>query len=61
MVRESHAGSSYLATEDPRFHFGLGSFDQVTRVRITWPDGTVSEVADVTADQQVVVARPASP
>ncbi len=24
LVREVHAGSSYLSSEDPRVHFGLG-------------------------------------
>jgi hypothetical protein len=24
LVQELHAGSSYLSSEDPRFHFGLG-------------------------------------
>ncbi|MEM8863208.1 MAG: CRTAC1 family protein, partial [Chloroflexota bacterium] len=27
LVREYLAGSSYLASEDPRFHFGIGSFE----------------------------------
>ena len=29
--RRSHAGSSYLSSEDPRVHFGLGSGDEGAR------------------------------
>ncbi len=54
--RELYVGSSYLATEDPRLHFGLGPFTQVARVQVRWPDGTVVEWQDV-AGNRVLVAR----
>ena len=38
--RELVAGSSYLSSEDPRAHFGLGSSDQPVTVEVVWPDGT---------------------
>lgn len=36
---------SYLTSNDPRVHFGLGTSSTVDRIRITWPDGT-SEMFD---------------
>jgi hypothetical protein len=36
-------GSSYLSSNDPRAHFGLGAIDHVDAIRVAWPDrdGTV--------------------
>ncbi len=47
--RELHIGSSYLASEDPRLHFGLGDVERVPQVRITYPDGTSVTYSDVPA------------
>ena len=56
LVREVHAGSSYLATEDPRLHFGLGSADTVSNLAVFWPDGTQTRLTDVAANQDLTVA-----
>ena len=37
--REWHTGSSYLSSEDPRFHFGLGNHDLVTSIEIKNSNG----------------------
>jgi hypothetical protein len=58
LVQELHAGSSYLSSEDPRAHFGLGSETTVTRLTIRWPDGDVSHLANVAADQILTVGPP---
>ena len=39
LVREVKAGSSYLSSEDPRVHFGLGSVKLVRELRVRFPDG----------------------
>jgi hypothetical protein len=39
-VAEVHAGSSYLSSEDPRVHFGLG-VEAVRSLTVRYPDGTV--------------------
>ena len=44
---------SYLASNDPRVHFGLGSSTLVERLEVTWPDGT-SEAFDVPEVDQVL-------
>lgn len=36
-------GSSYLCSNDPRAHFGLGAVERVDAVRIAWPDGAIEE------------------
>src|SRR5262245_54430091 len=53
--RELHAGSSYLSSEDPRLHFGLGGAHQVRELRVRLPDGRTIVRTNVAADQIVVV------
>ena len=53
LVREVLAGSSYLSSEDPRVHFGLGDTAVVERLTIRFPDGTTRRLRNVAADQVV--------
>ncbi len=55
--RTVHAGSSYVSSEDPRVHFGLGDADLVAELAIRWPDGGRTALEDVAAGQVVRVAR----
>ncbi len=55
LYREIHAGSSYLSSEDPRAHFGLGDVDRVASVRVEWPDGSTARYDDVEVDQVLQV------
>jgi hypothetical protein len=57
LVREVRAGSSYLSSEDPRIHFGLGSAKVVSRLTVRYPDGTVQRLANVRADRILTVSR----
>jgi hypothetical protein len=36
-------GHSYLCSNDPRVHFGLGSVDRVDSIQVSWPDGNSAE------------------
>ena len=56
--REVQAGSSYLSSEDPRCHFGLGAADEVSELMVRWPGGGETRMTDVEADQLVKVAAP---
>ena len=56
LVQEVHAGSSYLSSEDPRPHFGLGTQTKVSKLTVRWPDGTVTVERDIPANQIVKVA-----
>jgi hypothetical protein len=58
LVREAHAGGSYLSSEDPRVHFGLGKAATVRELIVRFPDGTRTRVTDVARDQVVVVDPP---
>jgi cytochrome c peroxidase len=60
LVREVHAGSSYLASEDPRLHFGLGRAKQVQRLRVVLPDGRQFSFEGVPANQIIAVQAEAS-
>ena len=49
--REMHAGGSYLSSEDPRAHFGLGTAGGVESVTVRWPDGSSTVIEDVAANR----------
>jgi hypothetical protein len=58
LTREVQAGSSYLSSEDPRAHFGLGDSAEVPEVLVTWPGGDETSLEDVAANRIVVVEPP---
>jgi Na+-translocating ferredoxin:NAD+ oxidoreductase RnfD subunit len=58
LVQEMHAGSSYLSSEDPRFHFGLGDATEARTLVIRFPDGGERRFSGVRADHLVVVKPP---
>ena len=55
--RELYAGSSYISTEAPRLHFGLGVYDRVSRVTVRWPDGHTVTWTDVSGDRILASQR----
>lgn len=59
--REVHAGSSYLSSEDPRVHLGLGGHDTVDRLHVRWPDGRAVVLDDVVADRILPLSPPDDP
>ena len=61
LVQELHAGSSYLSSEDPRFHFGLGDATEARTLVVRFPGGGEKRFSDVRADHVVVVEAPARP
>jgi hypothetical protein len=58
LTREVHAGSSYLSSEDPRAHFGLGDSAEVSQLVVTWPGGDETTVDDIAANQIIAVEPP---
>lgn len=58
--RDVTAGYSYLASNDPRVHIGLGRASSVTGVTVRWPDGELQSFGDMRADQTVTLQRRAA-
>jgi hypothetical protein len=58
LSREVQAGSSYLSSEDPRVHFGLGAATRVSRLVVRYPWGGKSTLTGVRADRIVEIASP---
>jgi hypothetical protein len=50
-------GSSYLGSNDPRAHFGLGPASRVKAIEVRWPDGTTERFAGRPADQVVKLRK----
>jgi hypothetical protein len=57
LVREVQAGSSYLSSEDPRVHFGLGDA-KTAGLTVRYPDGSVRRLAQVRANRILSVSPP---
>jgi hypothetical protein len=55
--RDVRAAYSYLASNDPRVHVGLGKETAIRDVSVRWPDGARERFADVAADKIVVLRR----
>jgi Na+-translocating ferredoxin:NAD+ oxidoreductase RnfD subunit len=58
LERTVQAGSSYLSSEDPRVHFGLGPVTSVTALTVRYPWGGETRLDDVAADQIVPIDPP---
>jgi hypothetical protein len=50
-------GSSFLCSNDPRVHFGLGAAERVEEIEVLWPDGAVERFDGRPADQPVVLRK----
>ncbi|MEO1668991.1 MAG: ScyD/ScyE family protein [Chloroflexota bacterium] len=53
--RELHIGSSYLASETPVLHFGLGQTGRIDGMAIHYPDGETHMVTDVPVNEMIDV------
>jgi hypothetical protein len=56
-VREVKAGSSYLAENDLRVHFGLGKTTEIDGLEIRWPGGATQSVRGVKVNQIVTIVE----
>jgi len=54
LAQPSH---SYLVSNDPRVHFGLGSQDRFEAIEVLWPDGTEETFPGGAADRLVVLRK----
>jgi hypothetical protein len=51
------SGDSYISQSDKRQHFGLGALPQIDSLEVRWPDGTVSRLENVKANQILEIAQ----
>jgi len=59
-VRFATATGSYLASNDKRLHFGLGSAE-TANIEIKWPSGIHQALRSVKADQFLVIEESEQP
>jgi hypothetical protein len=52
---EVRVGSSFLSTEDPRVHLGLGEHATLDHLTVLFPDGERVEMHDVAADRHLLI------
>ncbi len=58
LTREIQAAYSYVASNDPRLHIGLGAVDRVDRILVRWPTGEREVFAAVDGvDRQVTLRQ----
>ena len=50
-------GYSYLCSNDPRLHFGLGQADHVESIEVLWPNGDLEEFREFKADQAIELRK----
>jgi len=50
-------GQSYLCSNDPRAHFGLGSAAGVESITVLWPDGCEEIFPGCSADQKITLRK----
>ena len=55
LKREWHTGSSYLSSEDPRFHFGLGHHDLITSIEIKNTNGKSFFLNNISVNNIILV------
>jgi Na+-translocating ferredoxin:NAD+ oxidoreductase RnfD subunit len=58
VTQEVHAGSSYLSSEDPRLHFGLGKTTVVATLMVRYPGGATVRLRNVRADRIITAPLP---
>jgi hypothetical protein len=57
-VREARRGSSFLSSEDPRLHFGLGTAHIVDSLTVHWPAGGVQRQLAVEPNRYLLLQEP---
>ena len=57
VMRWINPGYSYLCSNDPRAHFGLGVAEQIDALRVIWPDGAEEVFAGGAVNRIVTLRR----
>jgi hypothetical protein len=51
------SGGSYLSSNDPRLHFGLGDTTSITSIEVHWPDGAVESITPTKLDRILTITE----
>ncbi|GAB4194910.1 MAG: hypothetical protein Tsb002_26880 [Wenzhouxiangellaceae bacterium] len=61
LTKEVRAGSSFLSTESPWLHFGLGDLvgnrRRINLIEVHWPSGEVDRVRNVLSNQKITIVE----
>ncbi|MDP7448229.1 MAG: CRTAC1 family protein, partial [Candidatus Latescibacteria bacterium] len=57
IVREVHAGSSYLSQNELELMFGLGGHSRVEHIHIRWPSGRTATIEDTPINRLMIIAE----
>lgn len=57
IIRRIASATSYLSSQEPTAHFGLGEAADVDALVVRWPDGAVEHFPGVAADQSIELHR----
>ncbi|MFK7961898.1 MAG: CRTAC1 family protein [Phycisphaerales bacterium] len=60
LIGRIDGGSNYLSQSEMSAHFGLGTAAIIDEVRVAWPNGAVTVVADVAVNQTLTLEPPAA-
>ena len=61
LTRSIQVTSGYLSGQPTTAHFGLGDTQRVERLVVTWPDGSLSELKDLTSNMHYTITRKEAP
>ena len=50
-IREQRGGMHRIAQNHQRLHFGLGNYNKIEHLTVTWPSGTVQQLQNIHANQ----------
>jgi len=56
-IRELHAASGYLSSNDPRPLFGLDNSTRIDQLEIRWPSGAVQVLEDLPVNREVAISE----
>lgn len=54
---EVRSADSFISSSDVRLHFGLGAVGGVDKVEVRWPDGTIEQCTNLSADREWVIRQ----
>ena len=60
-LRQINPGSSYLCSNDPRAHFGLGAAERVAGIEVVWPNGDREKFDGCATDRVIEVRKGEGP